>query len=138
MFPNNSVAITPLTQIPDSHEQLYGPAQPSSLMGRRHCVKESRTRTTDSEALANSWFERHRFNPPVGVLHDPNGTGVKSVGEPASLVYPWKEIFGMSGWMFFFGTLLVITQRRLQYLKTLPENMTRPHLPSDNRQKAMI
>src|ERR1700720_2948660 len=56
------------------------------------CEGIARTRTTDSGALANAWMERHRFNPPVGVLHDPNGPGVKIVGEPASLVYPWKEI----------------------------------------------
>src|SRR6476661_9775923 len=86
------------------------------------CEGIARTRTTDSETLANSWFERHRFNPPVGVLHDPNGPGVKIVGEPAYLVYPWKEIFGMSGWMIFFGTFFIITQRRLRYLETLPEN----------------
>ena len=47
--------------------------------------------------------------------------GIKIAGEPADLVYPWKEICLMSGWMIFFGTLLIITQRRLQYLKTLPE-----------------
>ena len=86
------------------------------------CEGIARTRTTDSEALANSWGERHRFNPPVEVLHDPNGPRVKIVGEPAYLVYPWKEIFGMSGWMIFFLTFLIITQRRLEYLDTLPEN----------------
>jgi len=86
------------------------------------CEGIVRTRTTDSETLANSWFERHRFNAAVGVLHDPNGSGVKIVGEPIYLVYPWKEISGMSGWMIFFGTSLIITQRRLRYLETLPEN----------------
>ena len=85
------------------------------------CEGIARTRTTDSQRLANSWFERHRFNPAVGVLHDPNGPGIKIVGEPADLVYPWKKIYLMSGWMIFFGTLFIITQRRLQYLKTLPE-----------------
>jgi len=68
------------------------------------------------------WGKRHRFNPAVGVLHDPNGPGVKIVGEPFSLVYPWKEIFGMSCWMIFFGIFLTITQRRLQFLRTLPED----------------
>lgn len=86
------------------------------------CEGIARTRTTDSEALANSWFERHRFNAPVEVLHDPNGPRVKIVGEPSYLVYPWKEIFGMSGWMIFVLTLLIITQRRLEHLDTLPEN----------------
>jgi hypothetical protein len=86
------------------------------------CEGIARTRTTNSEALANSWFERHRFNEAVGVLHDPNGPGVKIVGEPAYLVYPWKEIFGMSLWMILFSTLLIITQRRLRYLETLPEH----------------
>src|SRR6185437_3185664 len=56
------------------------------------CEGITRTRTTDSEALANTWGERHRFNPAVGVLHDPNGPGVKIVGEPVTLVYPWREI----------------------------------------------
>ena len=86
------------------------------------CDGIARTRTTDSQALANSWCERHRFNAAVGVLHDPNGPGVKIVGEPVYLVYPWKEIFGMSGWMIFFLTCLIITQRRLQYLETLPDD----------------
>jgi len=94
------------------------------------CEGVARTRTTDSEALANSWGERHRFNPAVGVLHDPNGPGVKIVGEPASLVYPWREIIGMSGWMIFFSTFLVITQRRLQFLKTLPEDYDASPPPS--------
>jgi hypothetical protein len=86
------------------------------------CEGIARTRTTDSEALANSWFERHRFNLPIGVLHDPNGPGMKIIGEPTYLVYPWKEIFGMSGWMIFFGIFFIVTQYRLRYLETLPEN----------------
>lgn len=85
------------------------------------CEGIARTRSTDSPALANSWVERHRFNAAVGVLHDPKGPAVKIVGEPAYLVYPWKEIFGMSAWMIFFLALLIFTQRRLQYLETLPE-----------------
>jgi hypothetical protein len=86
------------------------------------CEGIARTRTTNSQALANTWFERHRFNAAVGVLHDPNGPRVKIAGEPVSLVYPWREISGMSGWMIFFGTFFIITQRRLRYLETLPEN----------------
>lgn len=94
------------------------------------CEGIARTRTTDSEALANTWGERHRFNPAVGVLHDPNGPGVKIVGEPVTLVYPWREIIGMSGWMISFLTFLVITQRRLQFLETLPENYDASPPPS--------
>jgi hypothetical protein len=86
------------------------------------CVGIARTRTTDSEGLAHTWLERHRSNAAVSVLHDPNGPRIKIVGEPASLVYPWKEIFVMSGWMIFFLTFLIITQRRLRYLETLPED----------------
>jgi hypothetical protein len=86
------------------------------------CEGIARTRTTDSQALANSWAERHRLDPSVGVLHNPNGPDVKIAGEPVYLVYPWKEISVMSAWMIFFLTLLIITQRRLQYLETLPEN----------------
>lgn len=102
------------------------------------CEGIARTRTTDSEALANSWLERHRFNAAVGVLHDPKGPGVKIAGEPASLVYPWKEIIGMSSWMIFFLTFLIITQRRLRYLETLPENYDASPPPSHNRQEGMI
>jgi hypothetical protein len=96
------------------------------------CEGIARTRTTDSEALANTWAERNRFNPAVGVLHDPNGPGVKIVGEPTYLVYPWKEIFGMSGWMIIFGTFLILTQRRLRYLETLPQNYD-ASLPSQSQ-----
>jgi hypothetical protein len=81
-----------------------------------------RTRKTDSQILANTWLERHPLNSAVGVLHDPNGPGVKIEAESASLVYPWQEIFGMSGWMIFFLIFLTATQRRLQFLKTLPED----------------
>ena len=86
------------------------------------CEGIARTRTTDSQALANSWFQRYRFNPAVEVLHDPAGPDVKIVGEPASVVYPFTQIFGMSCWMFFFLVALIITQRRLRYLQTLPED----------------
>jgi hypothetical protein len=50
------------------------------------CEGIARTRTTDSEALANTWLRRHRSNAAVGVLHDPNGPRIKIVDEPASLV----------------------------------------------------
>jgi len=86
------------------------------------CEGTARTRTTDSQALAIAWAERHRFNAAVGVLHNPNGPEVKIVGEPAYLVYPWKEISVMSVWMIFFLSFFTIAQRRLRYLETLPEN----------------
>jgi hypothetical protein len=84
------------------------------------CAGIVRTRTTDSQALANRWAERHHFNPEVGVLHDPEGPGVKIAGEPPSIVYPWRDIVLMSGWMVFFLIALGITQRRLRYLERLP------------------
>ena len=86
------------------------------------CWGTVHTRKTNSQALANSWLERHPLNSAVGVLHDPKGPGVKIVGESPSLVYPWQEIFGMSGWMIFFLILLYVAQRRLQFFKTLPED----------------
>ena len=86
------------------------------------CVGIARTRTTNSQALANSWFERHRFNAAVGVLHDPNGPGVKIVDEPAYLVYPVRDMVITSAWMIFFLICLIITQRRLEYLNTFPED----------------
>jgi len=86
------------------------------------CEGVARTRTTNSQALANSWGERHRFNAEVGVLHDPNGPIVKILGEPASLVYPWGDISLMSAWMTLFSVFLIITQRRLRYLEMLPDS----------------
>jgi hypothetical protein len=80
------------------------------------------TRSTNSQALANSWLERHQANSSVGVLHDLKGPGVKIVGEPASLVYPLKEIAGISAWRTVFLVFLTITQRRLEYLNAVPEN----------------
>jgi hypothetical protein len=94
------------------------------------CVGIVRTRKTDSQGLANTWLERHPLNSAVAVLHDPNGPGVKIVGESADLVYPWQEISGMSGWMIFFLIFLTITQRRLQFLKTLPEDYDASPPPS--------
>jgi hypothetical protein len=86
------------------------------------CVGTVRTRTTNSAALANTWLERHSPNSSVDVLHDPNGPGVKIVGEPASLVYPVRDMGIMSGWVIFFLIFLSVTQRRLEYLNSLPDN----------------
>jgi hypothetical protein len=86
------------------------------------CVGTARTRTTNSGALANAWLERYLPNASIEVLHDPNGPGVKIVGEPASIVYPVREIVIVSAWMAIFLICLNITQRRLEYLKTLPED----------------
>lgn len=94
------------------------------------CVGIVRTRSTNSPALANAWLERHPLNSAVGVLHDPNGPGVKIMGEPADLVYPWQEIFGMSGWMIFFLIFLTITQRRLKFLETIPADYDASTPPS--------
>jgi len=94
------------------------------------CEGIVRTRKTDSQILANTWLERYPLNSAVGVLHDPNGPGVKIVGESTDLVYPWQEIFGMSGWMVFFLICLTVTQRRLQFLKTLPEDYDASPPPS--------
>jgi hypothetical protein len=50
-------------------------------------------------------------------------------------VYPWTEIFVTFAWMAFFLTFLNITQRRLQYLETLPddydESPPQPPRPND-------
>ncbi len=89
-----------------------------------------RTRSTDSSATANAWLERHRLNSSVGVLHDPSGPEVKIVGESPWLVYPVKGILTMSAWIAFFLTFLNITQRRLQFLETLPEDYDASPPPS--------
>jgi hypothetical protein len=86
------------------------------------CWGTVRTRNTGSALTANGWLMRHRLDPAVGILHDPNGPGIKIEGESPWLVYPWTEISTMFGWMAFFLTALNLTQRRLQYLETLPEN----------------
>jgi hypothetical protein len=94
------------------------------------CVGIVRTRSTDSSATANAWLERHRLNSAVGVLHDPTGPDVKIVGESPWLVYPVKGTLTMPAWMAFFLTFLSITQRRLQFLETLPEDYDASPPPS--------
>jgi quinol-cytochrome oxidoreductase complex cytochrome b subunit len=67
-------------------------------------------------------MKRHPLNSAVGILHDPNGPNIKIAGEPFWLFYPIKGILGISGWMAFFLAFLNITQRRLQFLETLPDD----------------
>jgi hypothetical protein len=86
------------------------------------CLGITRTRSTDSPAIANAWLSRHPLNSAVGILHDPNGPKIKIVGEPSWVVYPWTGILGMSAWIAFFLTFLNITHRRLKFLETLPED----------------
>jgi hypothetical protein len=86
------------------------------------CWGIARTRSTDSSATANAWMSRHPLNSAVGILHDPNGPKIKIVGEPSWVVYPWKEILIMFGWMASFLTFLNVTQQRLRFLETLPED----------------
>jgi hypothetical protein len=93
-----------------------------------------RTRSTDSSATANDWLSRRPLSSAVGILHDPNGPDVKITGESSWLVYPWKGIFSMSGWMAFSLTFLNITQRRLRYLETLPEDYDAAPPPSSQPQ----
>ena len=94
------------------------------------CWGSGRTRATDSWTTANEWLSRYRLNSAVGILHDPNGPNVKIVGESSWLVYPWKGILVMAGWMAFFLLCLAMTQRRLQYLETLPEDYDESPPPS--------
>jgi hypothetical protein len=89
-----------------------------------------RTRNTGSSSTAADWLIRHRFNSAVGILHDPNGPGVKIADESPWLVYPWTEISTMFAWMALFLTFLNITQRRLQYLETLPDDYDESPPPS--------
>jgi hypothetical protein len=105
---------------------------------RLPCWGIARTRSTDSWATANAWLSRHPLNSAVGILHDPNGPNIKIVGEPSWLVYPWKGILVMSGWMAFFLIFLNVTHRRLRFLETLPEDYdaspppsSRPRGPND-------
>ena len=86
------------------------------------CWGIARTRSTDSSATAYQWLMRHPLNSAVGILHDPAGPNIKIAGEPFWLVYPVKGILGMSGWVAFFLGFLHVTQRRLQFLETLPDD----------------
>jgi hypothetical protein len=94
------------------------------------CWGTVRTRSTNSPATAYQWLKRHPLNSAVGILHDPSGPKIKIAGEPFWLVYPVKEMLVMSGWMAFFLTFLNITQRRLQFLETLPEDYDASPPPS--------
>jgi hypothetical protein len=86
------------------------------------CWGIARTRSTDSSATAYQWLMRHPPNSDAGILHDPAGPKIKLAGEPFWLVYPVKEILVMSGWMAFFLGFLHVTQRRPQFLETLPDD----------------
>jgi hypothetical protein len=94
------------------------------------CWGTGRTRATDSPTTANEWLSQYRLNSAVGILHDPRGPTVKMAGESSWLVYPWKGILVMAGWMAFFLMSLAMTQRRLQYLETLPEDYDESPPPS--------
>ena len=86
------------------------------------CWGIARTRSTDSSATAYQWLMRHPLNSAVGILHDPAGPNIKIAGESFWLVYPVKGILGMSGWVAFFLGFLHVTQRRVQFLETLPDD----------------
>jgi hypothetical protein len=86
------------------------------------CWGTVRTRNTGSALTANGWLMRYHFDTAVGILPDPSGPDIKIAGESFWLVYPWREISIMLIWMAFFLTFLNITQRRLQYLETLPDD----------------
>jgi hypothetical protein len=81
-----------------------------------------RTRSTESPGTAYEWLKRHPLNSPVGILHEPNGPNIKIAGEPFWLVYPIKGILVMSVWVAVCLTFLNMTQRRLQFLETLPDD----------------
>jgi hypothetical protein len=99
------------------------------------CWGTVRTRNTSSELTANDWLMRYPLNSSVRILHDPHGSGVKIAGESPWLAYPWTEISVTFAWMAFFLTFFNITQRRLQYLETLPddydESLPQPPRPND-------
>ena len=103
------------------------------------CWGIARTRSTESPATVYQWLMRHPLNSDVGILHDPAGPKIKIAGEPFWLVYPVKEILGMSGWVAFFLGFLHVTQRRLQFLETLPDDydaspppVSKPPGPNDS------
>jgi hypothetical protein len=119
------------------YEVRFGVPAKQCLTGRIYgderdhlpCWGIARTRSTDSWATANAWLSRHPLNSAVGILHDPNGPNIKIVGEPSWVVYPWKGILIMSGWIALFLAFLNVTQRRLRYLETLPEEYDASHRP---------
>jgi Protein of unknown function (DUF3592) len=98
--------------------------------GALPCWGTGRTRATYSPTTANEWLSQYRLNSAVGILHDPGGPNVKIAGESSWLVYPWRGILAMAGWMAFFLMCLAMTQRRLQYLETLPEDYDASPPPS--------
>jgi hypothetical protein len=81
-----------------------------------------RTRSTESPGTAYEWLKCHPLNSSVGILHEPNGPNIKIAGEPFWLVYPIKGILVMSVWVAVCLTFLNMTQRRLQFLETLPDD----------------
>jgi hypothetical protein len=107
-------------------------ADPSDPMP---CWGTANTRTTESWTTVNGWLQRNPLNSEVEVLHDPNGPGVKIAGQSAWLVYPWKSIFLIAGWMAFFLTFLNITQRRLREFEILSEDFDASPPPSSQPER---
>jgi hypothetical protein len=101
--------------------------------GALPCWGTGQTRATNSPTTANEWLSHYRLNSEAGILHDPHGPNVKIVGESSWLVYPWKEILLVTGWMAFFLMCLAMTQRRLEYLETLPEDYDESPPPSSQQ-----
>ena len=81
------------------------------------CVGTVRTRSTQSASTAGTWMRDGVRDTSVQVLYDPNGPGIKIVGESLWLRYPWDSIAVTVVWVVVFGVGFSIARRRLHVLK---------------------
>jgi len=93
------------------------------------CIGVVKSPGSQSRATAMSWIERHPPNSPAKFLYDPATGRLRFAGESIVNIYPWG---GMIGFLVGAGGgvwLLSVSRRRLQYLKTLPEDYSATPLP---------
>ena len=86
------------------------------------CIGTVKSPGSQSRATAMSWIERHPPNSPAKLLYDPATGRLRFAGESIVNIYPWGAMIG-----FVVGAgggvwLLLASRRRLQYLRTLPED----------------
>jgi hypothetical protein len=94
------------------------------------CIGIVKSPGSQSGATAMSWIERHPPNSPAKYLYDPATGRLRFAGESILNIYPWGAI---TAFVVVGGggvLLLSVSRRRLEYLKTLPEDYSATSVPA--------
>ena len=86
------------------------------------CIGTVKSPGSQSRATAMRWIERHPRNSSAKFSYDPATGRLRFAGESIADIYPWGAMLA-----FFAGfgggvLMLSASRRRLEYLKTLPED----------------